>query len=170
VNKNEFAVLTLHRPGNVDSAETLSDIFEVLSAVCSKIRLVYPIHPRTLASLRANGMIDRFAGLVDLEMIDPLGYMDFIKLVKESKFVLTDSGSIQEETTFMRVPCLTMRENTERPLTITLGTNELVGRNKQSIVKAINRVLNGKWKSGRVPKYWDGHTTDRIIDVIAKFL
>jgi UDP-N-acetylglucosamine 2-epimerase (non-hydrolysing) len=160
-------VLTLHRPSNVDSAETLSEIHEILSAVSSKIKLVYPIHPRTRQRLIEHRMLEKFQALTDLLLIEPLGYIDFMKLVKESRFVLTDSGSIQEETTYLHIPCLTMRENTERPSTVELGTNELVGRNKKAITKAVDRILKGRWKRGRVPKYWDGKTTERILKVLA---
>ena len=164
----EYAVLTLHRPSNVDSAETLDEIYNILAALCDKIRLVYPIHPRTKISMKSHGVLDKFSQLSSLQMMEPLGYIDFLKLVKESRFVLTDSGSIQEETTFLHIPCLTMRENTERPSTVEIGTNKLVGRDKVTILKAVDCILNGKWRQGRVPKYWDGCTTERIIQVIEK--
>jgi len=161
-----YAVLTLHRPSNVDSAETLGEIYAILAEVCQRIPLIYPIHPRTRASIEAHHMSDMFAKLHDLQLVEPLGYLDFIKLVKESRFVLTDSGSIQEETTYLHVPCLTMRENTERPSTVEMGTNKLVGRDKATILKAIDCILNGKWRPGRVPRYWDGQTTERIIAIL----
>jgi UDP-N-acetylglucosamine 2-epimerase (non-hydrolysing) len=168
VEQQEYAVLTLHRPSNVDSAEALTEIYEILSAVSSKIKLVYPIHPRTRQRMIEHRVLEKFQALTELLMIEPLGYIDFMKLVKESRFVLTDSGSIQEETTYLHIPCLTMRENTERPSTIELGTNELVGRNKKVITKAVDRIMKGRWKRGRVPKYWDGKTTERILKVLAK--
>lgn len=168
VKRREYAVLTLHRPSNVDSADSLSEVFEILAAVSKKIVLVYPLHPRTRQNLETHQMLRQFRKLSGLIMTDPLGYLDFMKLVKESRFVLTDSGSIQEETTFLHIPCLTMRDNTERPSTVKQGTNELVGRNKIEIVDAVDRILKGRWKRGRVPKYWDGQTTDRILEMIAK--
>jgi len=161
-----YAVLTLHRPSNVDSAETLGEIYAILAEVCQRIPLIYQIHPRTRASIEAHHMSDMFVKLHDFQMVEPLGYLDFIKLVKESRFVLTDSGSIQEETTYLHVPCLTMRENTERPSTVEMGTNKLVGRDKATILKAIDCILNGKWRNGRVPRYWDGQTTERIIAIL----
>jgi len=168
IKPREYAVLTLHRPTNVDSAETLSEVFEILTIVSETVSLVYPVHPRARGSLRANDLWDKFGELPGLQIIEPLGYLDFIKLVKDSRFVLTDSGSIQEETTFLHVPCLTMRENTERPSTVELGTNKLVGRDKVTILKAVDCILNGKWRPGRVPRYWDGNTTERVLSVIAK--
>ena len=168
IKKGDYAVLTLHRPGNVDSADSLAEVFEILAAVSEKIKLVYPLHPRTKQSLKSNGMLDRFRDIPGLLMTEPLGYLDFMKLVKDSRFVLTDSGGIQEETTYLNIPCLTMRENTERPSTIEFGTNELVGRDKVRIVKAVDRILKGRWKQGRVPRYWDGKTTERILEVITK--
>ena len=168
VKPRDYAVLTLHRPSNVDSAETLSEIFEILAKVCERIPLVYPIHPRTRASIESHALSDKFERLDNLQMVEPLGYLDFLKLVKESSFVLTDSGSIQEETTYLHVPCLTMRENTERPSTVEMGTNKLVGRDKATILKAVDCILNGKWRRGRVPRYWDGKTTERILQVLEK--
>jgi len=164
----DYGVLTLHRPTNVDTAESLLEVHEILSEIGSRIKLVYPIHPRTRQSLDAHGMLDRFRGIGGLVMIEPLGYLDFMKLVKGSRFVLTDSGGIQEETTFLRIPCLTMRDNTERPSTLKLGTNDLVGRDKSKIVNAVDRILKGRWKTGRVPKFWDGKTTDRILAVLTQ--
>ena len=168
VEPQNYAVLTLHRPSNVDSAETLADIYEILSAVSDRIRLVYPIHPRTRDRMQTHDLLNKFTELKDLQMIEPLGYLDFIKLVKESRFVLIDSGSIQEETTYLHIPCLTMRENTERPSTVEIGTNKLVGRDKKVITKAVDCILSGKWRPGRVPRYWDGKTTERILQVLEK--
>jgi len=161
-----YAVLTLHRPSNVDSLETLAEIYKILSAVSERVRLVYPIHPRTRDRMQTHDLLNQFTGLKDLQMIEPLGYLDFVKLVKESRFVLTDSGSIQEETTYMHIPCLTMRDNTERPSTVEMGTNKLVGRDKKVITKAVDCILNGKWRPGRVPRYWDGKATERILSVL----
>jgi UDP-N-acetylglucosamine 2-epimerase (non-hydrolysing) len=168
VKAGDYAALTLHRPSNVDSADSLLEVFEILETVSEKIKLVYPIHPRTKQSLESHRMFARFRDLPGLVIVEPLGYLDFMKLVKESRFVLTDSGSIQEETTFLNIPCLTMRENTERPSTVKLGTNEILGRDKFEIANSVDRILRGRWKRGRVPKYWDGQTTERILEVITK--
>lgn len=161
-----YAVLTLHRPGNVDSADSLAAVFEILEAVCSRLPLVYPMHPRALQNIKSHKMFARFSNLKNLKLMEPLGYLDFIKLVKESKFVLTDSGGIQEETTWLRVPCLTMRDTTERPCTTSIGTNKLVGRNKDEIVRSVDQIIRGRWKKGRIPKFWDGRTTNRIIEIL----
>jgi len=162
-----YGVLTLHRPTNVDTSESLDSVINILELICHRIPLVYPIHPRARESVRKHRLLERMESLEGLKLIEPLGYIDFIKLVKESKFVLTDSGGIQEETTWLRVPCLTMRDNTERPSTIELGTNKLVGRDQDAIVTAVGQILNGRWKKGRIPKLWDGHATERIIKVIS---
>jgi UDP-N-acetylglucosamine 2-epimerase (non-hydrolysing) len=163
-----YSVLTLHRPSNVDSEETLSEIYDILLAVSQKIKIVYPVHPRTKNMIKTHNFLEKFEGLDNLLMIDPVGYIDFIKLVKESKFVLTDSGGIQEETTVLKVPCLTMRENTERPVTVKEGTNILAGRNKTKIVNAVNKILQGKWKKSKVPEFWDGKTAQRIVKVLLR--
>ncbi|MEW6603023.1 MAG: UDP-N-acetylglucosamine 2-epimerase (non-hydrolyzing), partial [Nitrospirota bacterium] len=115
LNKKDYCVMTLHRPSNVDSTESLSEIYAILQLISRKVRIVYPVHPRTLKMIKMHGYFSRFRELDNLLMVEPLGYVDFIKLVKESLFVMTDSGGIQEETTVLGVPCLTMRENTERP-------------------------------------------------------
>jgi UDP-N-acetylglucosamine 2-epimerase (non-hydrolysing) len=116
--------------------------------------------------ISAHGLDKQFSGLKNVLLIESLGYIDFIKLVKHSRFALTDSGGIQEETTVLKVPCLTMRENTERPGTITEGTNYLVGRSYQKIVRYMNQILTGKFKHGKTPKFWDGKTAKRIVEII----
>lgn len=163
-----YAALTLHRPSNVDTQEALLEIYAILKDCAAKSTLVYPMHPRTKSMLEKHGLLGKFKALPGLIMIDPLGYIDFIKLVKESSFVLTDSGGIQEETTYLKVPCLTVRENTERPSTVLEGTNALLGRDRKQISKAVDRILVRRWKKGRTPQYWDGRSTDRIIGVIRK--
>jgi len=161
-----FAVLTMHRPSNVDSAVSLREVFEILAAVAERIPIVYPVHPRTLESFKTHGLGEKFHEIPGLRLTEPLGYIDFIRLVRDSKFVLTDSGGIQEETTWLCVPCLTMRDTTERPVTVSLGTNKLVGREINEIVRSVDKILAGKWKKGRVPKLWDGRATDRIIEIL----
>ena len=168
VKPHSYAILTLHRPSNVDLAESLDSVFQILKSIAPMIPLVYPIHPRTRASMEAHGMFERFSSLPGLLITEPLGYIDFIKLVKESRFALTDSGGIQEETTWLRVPCLTMRDTTERPSTTSIGTNKLVGTDAKEISRCVDQILKGKWKKGRVPKYWDGKTTERIVDILRK--
>jgi UDP-N-acetylglucosamine 2-epimerase (non-hydrolysing) len=166
LQSKNYSVLTLHRPGNVDSKKALEEIYEILRVVSAKIKIVYSLHPRTRKMIDQHDFTKRFESLDDLDMIDPLGYIDFMKLVKESRFVLTDSGGIQEETTVLGVPCLTMRENTERPITIKQGTNILVGRSQLKITKEINKILNDCSKKGGLPKYWDGKTAQRIVKIL----
>ncbi len=155
----DYCLITMHRPSNVDSKERLIEIFDILDSLNEKI--VWPIHPRTKKNIEKFNLSDRLKKYTTLE---PLGYLDFMSLLKRCKLTLTDSGGIQEEATFLGVPCLTMRENTERPITITKGTNYLVG-SKKEIIKAIYAI--GKRKKS-IPKYWDGKASKRIIDILKK--
>lgn len=161
-----YSILTLHRPSNVDSEKSLAEIFGIIEFISQQIKIIYPLHPRTKKMIKRHKFLKQFESLENLLMIDPLGYCDFIKLVKESKFVLTDSGGIQEETTCIKIPCLTIRENTERPVTLKKGTNYLVGRDKQKIARLVRNILKGKTKEGIVPKLWDGKTARRIIELL----
>jgi UDP-N-acetylglucosamine 2-epimerase (non-hydrolysing) len=161
----EYAILTLHRPSNVDARYALIEIYKILQETSEKIKVVYAIHPRTRKMVSAHGLDEQFNGLKNVMLIEPLGYIDFIKLVKHSRFALTDSGGIQEETTVLNVPCLTMRENTERPVTITEGTNILVGRNHRKIVRCTHQIIADKFKQGKAPKLWDGKAAQRIVDI-----
>lgn len=167
LSNNEYSVMTLHRPSNVDSQETLTEIFDILNSICQEIKIVYPIHPRTRKMIKKHNFLNRFGKLTNLLMVDPLGYIDFLKLIQESKFVLTDSGGIQEESTFLGIPCLTMRANTERPITIENGTSYLVGRNKTKVLRYVKDILNGKSKKGSVPELWDGKTAKRIVKILS---
>lgn len=168
ISNSHYSVLTLHRPANVDSKDALKQIYDILKAICERIKVVYPIHPRSRKMIESHGLLKKFEHLKNLCMIDPLGYIDFIKLVKESGFVLTDSGGIQEETTVLKVPCLTMRENTERPVTVKVGSNILVGREKQKIIDSVDAILKSKWKKGKIPELWDGEAAIRIINILSK--
>ncbi|MFA5088939.1 MAG: UDP-N-acetylglucosamine 2-epimerase (non-hydrolyzing) [Candidatus Omnitrophota bacterium] len=163
-----YCVLTLHRPSNVDSKKSLLEIHDLLKSLAEKIKIIYPIHPRTKKMITAHNLVSEFEKLHNLILCQPLGYIDFIKLVKESRFVLTDSGGIQEETSFLKVPCLTMRENTERPVTLKKGTNILVGRNKAKALRAIDNLLGHNTKDSQVPRLWDGRTAQRIVKILKK--
>ena len=163
-----YAVLTLHRPGNVDSKQALAEIYTILKKVSGLINIIYPIHPRTKKMIQVHSYLQKFERLKNLTMVEPLGYIDFIKLVSAAAFVLTDSGGIQEETTVLGIPCLTMRTNTERPITIKRGTNHLVGRDVNNIVKQTTLILTGKAKKGAVPERWDGKSAERIISILLK--
>ncbi len=158
-----FAVLTLHRPSNVDDHETLRNLVTALEPIAREMAIVFPAHPRTQARMRQFG-IEAPKGL---RLIDPLGYQDFLKLWSSSRMVLTDSGGLQEETTALGIPCLTLRANTERPITISQGTNHLVGLDPQRITTVTKRILNDEYTpSGRVPEFWDGHTAERIVEAL----
>ena len=163
----QFGVVTLHRPANVDDADNLARIFDVLTAV--DLPLVFPVHPRTRAVMVEHDLGSR-CGLVDSRLIlaDPLGYYEFMNLVIHSRLMLTDSGGLQEETTYLNIPCLTLRPNTERPITIIQGTNELA--TIDSLPGQISRILEGDWKKGSVPDLWDGNTASRIVDAVEEFL
>jgi UDP-N-acetylglucosamine 2-epimerase (non-hydrolysing) len=161
-----FAVLTLHRPSNVDSTEKLSELMGAINAVAQEIPVIFPAHPRTQQRLTQSGIQHH----PNLRVIPPVGYLDFLCLLSKATLVLTDSGGIQEETTALGVPCLTLRENTERPITISQGTNQLVGTDPAKIVAAAQEVLSGKSKAGRIPPLWDGHAAERIVEILLRRL
>ncbi len=164
----EYGVITLHRPSNVDNIEILRNISDLIGQLSNRIPLIFPVHPRTLKNLQDLGLLEEVIRNENLLLTKPAGYLEFIKLVNSSKFVLTDSGGIQEETTIMNVPCLTMRPNTERPITITDGTNTLVAL--EQVEEEVTNVLDGKGKSGRKPQLWDGKTAARIVDVLPEIM
>ena len=161
-----YALLTMHRPSNVDDRATLAGILESLDRVQQSVPIVFPAHPRTRSRIARFGLESKVAEMPGLKMVEPVGYLDSLKLQKNALLVLTDSGGIQEETTAFGVPCLTLRENTERPITISEGTNTLVGSDPDAIVSSAEAVLSGKYKQGRVPELWDGHTAERIVGVL----
>ncbi len=162
----DYAVLTLHRPSNVDDPQTLGRILSALERVAERLPVVFPAHPRTVKMLAEFRLSERAARA--LRLTEPLGYLDFLRLYSGARLVLTDSGGIQEETTALGIPCLTLRENTERPVTIELGTNRLVGTDTARVVEAAERALDADANKTppRVPPLWDGRTADRILDAI----
>jgi len=161
-----YAVLTLHRPANVDAAADLERILEALQTIQQDGPIVFPIHPRTRQNLARLGLNGRLAALPALRLVDPLGYLDFLKLMSCARVVLTDSGGIQEETTVLGIPCLTLRDNTERPVTAEVGTNQIAGRDPQRIVAAYRRALAQAASPPRVPPLWDGKAAQRIADIL----
>lgn len=165
IENKKYCTVTLHRPSNVDNKNNLYKLIEMLNKVALEIKIIFPIHPRTRKNLIEYGLDRELNKNVILE--NPVGYLEFINLLENSLFVLTDSGGIQEETTFLNVPCITLRNSTERPVTVEVGTNYLVGENLEKAWEYIQIVLNGKAKSGVIPELWDGKSSERIIDIVA---
>lgn len=162
-----FAVITLHRPSNVDNLNNLNKIVSAFEIIQKELKLVFPIHPRTKKNIDSSVMVTRIEAMKNLILLDPVGYLDFLKLTANSAFVMTDSGGIQEETTILQIPCMTLRENTERPVTVTQGTNMLVHIDTQDILKHYNEIKAVKFQTkGKIPKFWDGKAAKRIVDII----
>ena len=168
VKPTQYTVLTLHRPSNVDSKEQFLPILRALDEIQKEIAIVFPIHPRSRKRLNQLGLRDKLDSMTNLIVTEPLGYLDFVRLMSNAKFVLTDSGGIQEETTVLGVPCLTLRENTERPVTVAQGTNVIVGSAPDRIVEESTSILRGNAKSGRRPDLWDGKAAQRIVEILGK--
>jgi UDP-N-acetylglucosamine 2-epimerase (non-hydrolysing) len=170
-----YVVVTLHRPSNVDRIDDLVPIVDALRTVSRTVPVVFPIHPRTAKTLASSGFalasLPRDDGPLDamLYASDPLGYRDFLDLMRGACLVVTDSGGIQEETTVLGVPCATVRPNTERPVTVEIGTNDLIGSSPEKIVAAAERALRGEWKRGSAPPLWDGRAAERIVDALVGF-
>lgn len=167
---NNYALLTLHRPSNVDDPQALSSLLDALTQIQRDLPILFPAHPRTRTRIREFGFDEKLAAAPNLRLIEAQGYLNFLDLMMHAKLMLTDSGGIQEETTCLGVPCLTIRENTERPITITAGTNQLVGTNPQKIVAAAQNILQTGGKAGQIPELWDGNTAVRIVDILAEKL
>jgi UDP-N-acetylglucosamine 2-epimerase (non-hydrolysing) len=164
LKEKHYLVMTLHRPANVDQESQLKALLDEIIAHSKDLPLIFPVHPRTAKILENIGLHHP-----RLHMIEPLGYLEFNYLVERSKAVITDSGGITEETTVMGIPCMTLRDNTERPETITEGTNELLGTNPNAIRPAMEKLFSGQWKTGKIPHLWDGKTAERIIESIVNF-
>jgi UDP-N-acetylglucosamine 2-epimerase (non-hydrolysing) len=162
-----YAVVTLHRPANVDDPEALAGLVDVLDTVQSDMPAIFPIHPRTRKHLAAAGLDARVNAMPNLRLMEPIGYLEFLKLTANARIVLTDSGGIQEETTILKVPCLTLRDNTERPITCEVGTNRLVGTNSKDIIAAYREAMSGSTAlEGATPPLWDGHAAERIAQIL----
>ena len=168
--KGEYATITLHRPSNVDFKGVFSGIIEAFEIIGKEIPIIFPAHPRTSNMITKFGFEDRVNQIPNFQMIKPQGYLDFLALIKHSKAVLTDSGGLQEETTALGIPCITIRENTERPITVTEGTNTIVGSKTKNIVKEWDNISKNKGKKGNVPELWDGKTAERIGRCIIEYL
>jgi len=163
--ENAYGLVTLHRPANVDDPALLEKLFTGLANL--EFPLIFPVHPRTRRVMDETGLWERFAAVPTLHLIGPLGYDDFLNLTMHARLVITDSGGIQEETTYLGIPCLTMRPNTERPITIDEGTNELI--TLDTLQARAEVAINGQWKRGQVPDLWDGHTAERIVTVLTEW-
>lgn len=163
-----YAVVTLHRPSNVDEPGKLEKLVVMLEAVALRMRVVFAVHPRTRRRLQEFGLERRVLGNPRIHAVPPLGYIEFMSLVRSCAIAITDSGGVQEETTYLGIPCATLRENTERPITLTEGTNRLLG--PEEIPQAIGEVLEGLWPTGRRPEYWDGRTARRAAASLRRFV
>ncbi len=166
LNKQRYGVITLHRPSNVDDREVFSRIGEALKEISARLPLIFPTHPRTRENIK------KFSIELgsNITLVGPQAYMPFLDLWKNATVVLTDSGGLQEETTALGVPCITIRENTERPITVDEGTNTLAGTNPERIIQEVDNILQGKGKQGRRPQLWDGHAAERIVEILEKKL
>lgn len=162
IENRVYGVLTLHRPSNVDEKSTFKSIIETLCEISETLPLIFPIHPRTRKNMEMFGIIPGER----IVLVEPLSYMEFLNLWKDAKVVITDSGGLQEETTALGIPCMTLRENTERPITVTQGTNELMGSSPKKILTAYQKIVNNQWKAGKKPNFWDGEAAHRITKIL----
>lgn len=166
VKSGAYGVVTLHRPSNVDAKANLENLIDVLIEISSQIPIVFPVHPRTRGKLDEFGLTTKLENEPNVKLLTPLGYLDFLCLTSQSKVIVTDSGGLQEESTVLGVPCLTMRENTERPITVSEGTSTLIGSDFDYLKKCLNDVVSGDYKVGRCPELWDGKAAERIALVV----
>ena len=165
-----YAVCTLHRPSNVDDRARLAGLLDALGFVSKRLPVVFPLHPRTRKMIAEAGLAARVEECPGLRLVEPMGYLEFLALTSRAKLILTDSGGLQEESTALGVPCLTLRENTERPITVSVGTNLVVGTDPERIKREATNILEGRGKRGRVPELWDGRTAERIADLYERVL
>ena len=167
LDKNNYAVLTLHRPSNVDNKEDFENILFMLEKIQNKIKIVFPIHPRTNKNIELFKLDEKIKNMKNLIITEPLGYLDFMHLMANSKLVLTDSGGIQEETTVLNVPCITLRKNTERPVTLEQGTNLLVSTDKNKVIEKSLQIIENKVDvHNKIPALWDGKAAERIVKIL----
>jgi UDP-N-acetylglucosamine 2-epimerase (non-hydrolysing) len=168
VEPKGYALVTMHRPRNVDDPERLAEVVRILEVVAERYPVVFPVHPRTRKNLADAGLDDRLAGLDGVRLLEPVGYLEFLKLMEHAAAVVTDSGGIQEETTYLGVPCLTLRPNTERPVTVEVGTNVLLPLDAERVAERIRDVAAGRFKQGTVPPLWDGKAAERIAEILLR--
>jgi UDP-N-acetylglucosamine 2-epimerase (non-hydrolysing) len=170
LSPKSYAVLTLHRPSNVDDPAVLGGLLEALEVIQRDVPIIFPIHPRTRRNLDGTPLGRRLAGMGNIRLIDPAGYLEFLHLTGSALCVLTDSGGIQEETTILKVPCLTLRENTERPITAEIGSNRICGTAPAGILSAWSDLRAGRWRAPQTPPLWDGQAAGRIERILAEKL
>jgi len=163
---SEYALVTLHRPSNVDEHSTLSELVDALLEVATDLPIVFVAHPRTIKSLQNHDLYDRLSSASGVHLLEPLPYVDFMSFVTGARLVITDSGGLQEETTYLDIPCLTLRENTERPITVSQGTNKLV--RADNLATHVEQILSGKWPTGSCPPLWDGKTAGRAVECLSR--
>jgi len=163
---SEYGVVTLHRPANVDDPAVLAQLVKVLARVSTDLPLVFPVHPRTRQVLESSNLLSELQRAKGVHLAPPLGYLPFLSLTSQAKVIVTDSGGLQEETTALGIPCLTMRDSTERPITVEVGTSTLVGNDSEKLEHALLQVLSGSYKIGRCPELWDGHASERIANAL----
>ncbi len=168
VSRHPYILLTFHRPANVDSEEFLKKLITTVDELSKYRKVVFPVHPRTRNNFRDLNI--GFGSNTDIILTDPIGYIDFLSLTKNAELIITDSGGIQEESTFLGVQCITVRDNTERPVTVEVGTNQLIGTDLDDVKEAALKVLNGEKKTGTIPELWDGKAAERIVEIIAQKL
>jgi UDP-N-acetylglucosamine 2-epimerase (non-hydrolysing) len=167
VKAKEFMLVTMHRPANVDTHEGLGSILKIIEKASDHLSIVFPIHPRTRNNMEKFGLSDKLKSIKNLILTEPQGYLEFLNLMDNAQLIITDSGGIQEETTYLQVPCLTFRDSTERPVTVTLGTNQLLADlNADTVYEKMLEILAGKTKKGVIPPLWDGKTAERIADIL----
>jgi UDP-N-acetylglucosamine 2-epimerase (non-hydrolysing) len=166
---DRYALVTLHRPSNVDDSDALKSILSSLLEVSEHLPVVFPVHPRTRQRIVDLAIGDFALNAATLRLVDPLPYIEFLALERDAAVIITDSGGIQEETTFLQIPCLTLRSNTERPITVSMGTNVLVGQDREKLRSELTKIYAGEAKPGVIPPLWDGHAAERIADVLLRF-
>jgi len=170
LKSGSYALMTMHRPATVDDAKELGKMIELINVAAHDRTVVFSVHPRTRTNMERFGIYGELEQISNLQLQGPMDYFAFQKLVAHSQVVITDSGGIQEETTFRRIPCLTLRANTERPITVTEGSNELLPFTAEALTDALERISTGHYKKGRIPEFWDGHATERVLDVLDRVL
>ena len=168
IKSSKFVLMTIHRPATVDNINELNKLLSLLEFISQNYQIVFPVHPRTINNLKNFDLFNRFKSIKNIVITEPLDYFSFQKLISECKFILTDSGGIQEESTFRLKPCITLRPNTERPSTVDVGTNTLLPFDISIIKETIKKIESGTYKTGVIPPLWDGKSTERILEIVAK--